>query len=277
MNESLISIPDELTPKPVDESDFQIGTHYFSEFTGHDNELNGFDITRSLNSLVLKSGTRVQLDWNTSVVLGEFLGRGKQGVVFAIDGSQEFCVKIVRNSRSAKQFRREILGARVFENLGISFPDIVAHDRYGQWIIKRRWREVEKCATRLLVNHCHELPLDMIHQLKNCATTIFENGFCADLMPSNVLFRESGIALYETSLWSSFSQPGWTFENCFLPFWIPRGPKEADFQGFPPFTLSKSSHDAMLADWRRAEFDTNWPLAFAAPIELCKEWWNVVV
>ena len=71
----------------------------------------------------MKPGDRLYLIDGTSVILGGEIGSGNEAQVFAIEGDDDRCVKVILNPTFYKQQRVNLLCSRDFEIDGCIFPD----------------------------------------------------------------------------------------------------------------------------------------------------------
>ena len=238
--------------------------------------LRGVRQPRSLESIgfaLVPESTPIELEENTFVVVGEKLGEGLQGVVYAVATSPHACVKLCRNERSAKQFRRERLGVRHYNALSVGYPAILGADAYGRWIVKERWYETEDTGERALAVASRILPPHLIHSLHSYVHKFQEAGLCADWMPSNVVFRPGDCATFETSLWPIETHGGWNFTGCFLPVWIPDGVPESMLEGFPPYNWPARRIEAARSAWMTDPAYETWRELYGDFPKLCPDWW----
>lgn len=221
---------------------------------------------------LLPVNTPVELEEGAFVILGEKIGEGRQGIVYSVATCDQACLKVCRNERAAKQFRRERVGAQYFDALGITYPRILAADELGRWIMKERWQQPESGNIQLVTGLPRLSPL-AIHSLHEYVRKFERAGLCADWMPSNVLFRPGGCATYETAVWKVESS-GWSFSTCFLPVWLPHGVAESSLQGFPPYVWSAVSLNAARHAWDFHPEYKLWRDLFGEFPQLCPDWWD---
>lgn len=273
MNDYLVNIPTVVPALSIDTylSDFKMGT--LKAIDGCCSAIPVSELVQSGHSDLLEARSIVQLEDNAYIVLGQLLGVGKQGAVYSIAENDDLCIKIGRNDKSQKQLRREIVGRKIFDDLGVTFPEVLAHDRHGQWIIKRRWQDTDNCATIVLRQNERCLSEAQADVIRQCADRFRLAGFCADMMPSNVLFRGDSIAFYESSLWSLRVHPGWSFHTCFLPAWLPDGLQESEFLGFPPYPLNRERNQIMRSSHRNNAYCHEWIQELNAQGDLSADWW----
>lgn len=238
--------------------------------------LQGVKQIRSLESIEfdeIPENTAVEFEPDTFIVLGKKLGEGKQGIVYAVATSPTACLKIGWNEKSAKQFRRELLGVQHYDALGVKYPEILGADGYGRWIAKKRWRDVQNTgATALAVGR--RLPDFLIRALHRYVVKFEQTGLCADWMPSNVVFTTNGCATFETPIWHIKSH-GWTFASTFLPLWIQEGISESILTGFPPYNWPANDIEAARKAWATDPTYETWRKLFGEFPKLCSEWWSL--
>lgn len=239
-------------------------------------ELGRLDDTRSPQTLDqaatdwLLPGTPVELEQDAFVVLGNRIGEGRQGIVYSVTTCDDACVKVCRNDIAAKQFRRERLGIRHFDELGVCFPAVLAGDSLGRWIVKERWRSAET-GELLLEARQRRLPPLAILSLKEYVQKVEKAGLCADWMPSNVVFRPNGCASFETVVWP-VEHYGWSFATCFIPVWLPHGVIASSLGGFPPYDW-RSGIDVARRAWECDPGYETWRELFGDFPTLCRDWW----
>lgn len=272
-NESLATIPNVVSskqiPAPVRSAICELGN------SGSDQSvvLQLADVIRGGEVCSLRPGTKLAVDTDTIVIVGDLLGKGRQGAVYSLAGDSGYCIKLGLNARSARQFRRELVAATVFADLGFRFPDIVAHDAIGRWILKSAWKLERFSATKLLEETNRQLAPSHIDELLSCVAAFKEIGLCPDLTPSNVILTGDGISFFETTAWSMSRKTGWTFESCFLPFWLPDGPSEREQPGFPPFLLSSGTHEQIVKHWENGFRYQTWRKRLIELPRFNEEWW----
>jgi hypothetical protein len=273
MNDYLVNIPTVVPALSIDTylSDFKMGT--LKAIYGCCSAIPVSELVQSGHSDLLEARSIVQLEDNAYIVLGQRLGVGKQGAVYSIAGNNDLCIKIGRNRDSQKQLRREIVGRKIFDDLGVSIPEILAHDSHGQWIVKRRWKDTGNCATVILSQNERCLSEAQAAAIRQCADRFRLAGFCTDMMPSNVLFRGDSIAFYESSLWSLKVHPNWSFYRCFLPAWLPDGFQESELLGFPPYPLNRERNLMMRSSRRNKAYCHEWIQELNAHGDLSGDWW----
>ncbi len=233
-------------------------------------------LARSLDSVrtgLLPANTPCELEEGAFVVLGERIGEGRQGTVYSVATCDRACIKVCRNEAAAKQFRRERMGVRHFDALGIAYPAILAADALGKWIVKERWRQVDTGGD-LLATSQRLLPSRSIWSLAKYVQKFEKSGLCADWMPSNVVFGPAGCGTFETSVWPVESS-GWSFSTCFLPMWLPHGVMESDLEGFPPYDWWAPGKEAALRAWNYHPSYVLWRDLFGDFPMLCLNWWRV--
>lgn len=231
---------------------------------------------RALGDLRVDSipeNTSVELEEGAFVILGHVIGAGKQGIVYSVGTCEYACVKLCRNAAASKQFRRELLGLRQFDALGISYPSILGADSRGTWIVKQRWGHVETGESLLASNH-RILPPRAVASLHEYVLVFKRAGLCADWMPSNVVFHPGGCATFETSVWPIRSY-GWTFERCFLPAWLPHGVAESSLEGFPPYTWLAANIKAARRAWMHDPDYRPWRDRFGVFPAPNSDWWVI--
>ncbi len=222
----------------------------------------------SISGLVLRSGSAVRF---CGLLLGG--SEGRQGIVYSIATSQHACLKLCKNERAAKQFRRELLGVRHYDALGVEYPEILGADGFGRWLVKERWHDAQNTGESVLAVSSRRLPECWIHALHRYVKKFEQAGLCADWMPSNVVFTKDGCATFETSVWPIESQ-GWTFGGCFLPLWLPDGVQEASLDGFPPYKLPARHLDVARNAWMTDPTYETWRKLFKELPALCVDWWS---
>jgi hypothetical protein len=218
--------------------------------------------------------TPVEIDDGKFLVLFNKIGEGHQGLVYSILGSDKVCIKLCKNHTSQKQLRRELLFAHLFKSKGISYPEILAADGAGRWIIKAFWRNVHTGAT-LLAQNQRKLRKIHVNSLADYVQRFEKDDLCVDWMPSNVIFGTADCSTFETSLWHSLER-GWTFSKCFLPFWLPHGVQESVLNGFPPYNIDLSLIQYLKDRWEIDPFYSIWRRSFGKFPILHSDWWNVV-
>jgi hypothetical protein len=275
MNDRLFSIPETLPSKSIDNLGDEVSLCLDRYCEDYSDALHIDDVIRKELACQLERNLRLQIESNRYIHLGPKIGEGKQGAVYAVEGSEDLCIKIGRNARSAKQFRREIIGATIFSELDVSFPEVLAHDEHGQWILKRRWHASKNAAPAVLYRCNRNLSPLQIATLKECVDKFFIHGLCPDFMPSNVVFCDSTIAFYESSLWSLERQKEWTFQRCFVPAWLPSGPNEAKLDGLPPYKISPKMYRSLQEDWGGKDTNSAWLQEFGDFQPLSTDWWLV--
>ena len=237
--------------------------------------LGGVGVPCSLDTAatgVLTTNTPVELEEDAFVVLGQRIGTGRQGIVYSVATCHHICVKVCRNDRAAKQFRRERLGVRHFDSLGVAYPAILAGDAFGKWIVKEQWHGVETGEIMLSATQ-RQLPPRAISSLHEHVEKFEKAGLCADWMPSNVVFGPGGCATFETSVWPVESC-GWSFATCFLPVWLPHGVAESYLEGFPPYIWAAPGIDETQRAWRTDPAYETWRALFGEAFPMfCSDWW----
>jgi hypothetical protein len=219
--------------------------------------------------------TPVEVEEDTFVVVGKRLGCGRQGVVYHVATCPEACIKLCKNERSAKQFRRELLGVAPYLDAGVPFPPILGADGFGLWIVKSLWNEGQLDGVRVLGRHNRLLPASHVHSLHEYVTTFERRGWCIDGLPTNVVFTPQGCGNYETTLWRAPPDGTWTFARCFLPLWLPDPVDESSLDGFPPFHVDAQKFERLRLSWETALEYTAWRETFGAFPDLCPDWWTV--
>lgn len=264
------SIPDAIPPIPIPRD--VPGLVWTREQLG---SLGAVGLPRPLDAAatgLLPVNTPVELEAGTFVVLGERIGEGKQGIVYSVATCDEACVKVSRNDRAAKQFRRELLGVGYFDALGVAYPMILAADGFGRWIVKERWLGVERGDALLAVNQ-RRLPLGAIRSLHEYVKRFETAGLCADWMPSNLVFERGVCATFETAVWE-VQTSGWSFMTCFLPVWLPHGIAETDLEGFPPYKWPARAIGEARRAWDIDPAYETWRNLFGSFPTLCRDWWR---
>jgi hypothetical protein len=222
----------------------------------------------------LPPGSPVEIDDGKFIIVLEKIGEGHQGVVYSIMGCDDFCIKICKNQRAQKQLRRELFSAHHFQSRGISYPDILAADGGGRWIIKMRLKNSET-GSALLARHQGHLPRRQVELLGDYVRKFEKDNLCVDWMPSNVIFGQTSCLTFETSLWSSPVQ-GWSFSRCFLPFWIPNGVPESAVVGFPPYNIDLGLLDCLKERWDHDASYSAWRQYFGRFPDFHCDWWTLV-
>jgi len=220
----------------------------------------------------LLPGTPIELHKGQYFIIGELLGAGKQGFVYASETHNSICLKLCRNGKSQKQFRRELVGAPLFTELGIKYPPILDANPFGLWIIKERWRSTVHTGLNIL-NRSGGLSRTEIKDLHHYTTTFSERGLCADWMPSNVIFTPANCSTFETSFWKMDNERRWSFSECFLPFWLPGGVAESAISGFPPYPLSEFQIERLRYSWTVSPEFAYWREFFGDFPLLNRDWW----
>lgn len=220
---------------------------------------------------LVAANTPVEFEEDAYVILGERIGAGRQGFVYSVATCEHACVKVCRNDRAAKQFRRERLGVRHFDELGVAYPAIIGADSFGQWIVKERWRGI-KTGEGLLAAGERRLSPPVILALHNYVRKFESAGLCADWMPSNVVFGPDECATFETSVWLAESH-GWSFMTCFLPVWLPHGVAEGSLAGFPPYRWPAQDVAKVRQLWATDPRYESWRTLFGDFPTLSPDWW----
>lgn len=215
----------------------------------------------------------IEFEENGYVLVGRKIGEGRQGLVYSIATTDEACLKVCRNERSAKQFRREICGATHFNRLSVIYPSFLGADRLGRWMFKARWSNVETGASSLNANG-RVLPRHYVIALWNYVRIFEKAGLCVDWMPSNVVFRGDTCATFESTVWLRETNPTWSFASCFLPFWLPHGPKESSLSGFPPYTITSHQLKLLRFAWDTDATYEVWHSFFGSFPDLSTDWWT---
>ena len=222
----------------------------------------------------IPESTRLALDAETSVVVGKHIGEGFQGRVYELANCPELCIKLCKNDRAAKQFRREILGYAHYTGLNLPCPMICGADGAGRWILKERWTADVRTGAKLLQRAGRMLHPDYVRMLGNYVRRFEDAGWCVDGTPSNVVFLSNSCGNYETTLWSSPAADSWTFERCFLPMWLPRVVPQVSEQGWPPYTLPPGLVGELRTEWLTAPHYAPWRDVFGDFPDLSPEWWT---
>lgn len=222
----------------------------------------------------VQENTCLVLDGETSVVIGKQIGEGCQGCVYELANCPGVCIKLCRNERAAKQFRRELLGYPHYIRLDVPCPTIVGADGAGRWILKERWRADVPAGVALLRRERRVLPPDIVRMLGNYVRCFEDSGWCVDGTPSNIVFLSNGCGNFETTLWPSRSTDSWTFASCFLPMWLPRVVPLVSEHGWPPYTLPPGLLGELRTEWRSAPHFAPWRDVFGEFPDLCPEWWT---
>jgi hypothetical protein len=220
-------------------------------------------------------GTPLELEPDTFVVVGEKVGEGRQGIVYAIATCPGACIKLRKTDKAAKQFRREMLGYPRYVELNVPCPAILGANETGLWILKTLWREGVPNGPGVLNMFQRALPAGVVRLLRDYALRFETVGLCVDGLPTNVLFTPHGCGSYETTLWPSPPTGSWTFAGCFLPMWLPDDIPQESADGWPPFRLSADMVNRVRSAWATGPAYAPWRDAFGDFPDLCPEWWDV--
>lgn len=214
----------------------------------------------------------VELEQDGHVIIGPVIGEGRQAVVYAIETANEACLKVGKNESSAKQLRREVWGASTFKGLAVKFPTLLGADRFGRWILKTRWFDVESGESALRSNK-RILPQQYVVALANYVRVFEEAELCVDWTPSNVVFYQQKCATFETPIWPRKTHPTWSFRSCFLPLWLPDGFPESSLLGFPPYAIMADRIESLKAAWQKDAKYKIWRDLFGEFPVLAADWW----
>ncbi len=223
----------------------------------------------------IAEGTTLGLAQDTFVEVGRQIGEGRQGRVYEVATCPGACLKLRKNDRAAKQFRRELLGYPHYARLNVACPEVLGADGEGRWILKSRWPDDLRSGIKLLEEHGRMLPPDCVRLLRGYAHRFEDEGLCVDGLPSNVLFMPHACGSYETTLWPSSPEGSWTFASCFLLMWLPEVIPQVSGDSWPPFRLPRDLIDRLRVSWLTGPFDP-WRESFGDFPDLCPEWWEVV-
>lgn len=218
--------------------------------------------------------TCLALDADTSVVVGKQIGEGLQGYVYELANCPDVCIKLCKNDRAAKQFRRELLGYGHYVSLDMPCPVIVGADGAGRWILKERWADDVPSGAALLQREGRVLKREFVRLLGSYVRHFEEAGWCVDGTPSNVVFLSNGCGNFETTLWPCRSSESWTFARCFLPMWLPHVVPQVSEHGWPPFNLPPGLVGELRKEWLSAPSYAPWREVFGDFPDLCPEWWT---
>jgi hypothetical protein len=224
---------------------------------------------------LVAENTPVEVEEDTFVVVGKRLGCGRQGVVYHVATCPDACIKLCKNERSAKQFRRELLGIPHYLDAAVPFPPILGADGCGLWIVKSLWHELQIDGASVLRRYNRLLPKSDVRSLHDYVMAFERRGWCIDGMPTNVVFTPQGCGNYETTLWPAPPDGTWTFARCFLTWWLPDPIDESSPDGFPPFHVDALTVEGLRRSWESASAYRVWRETFGQFPDLCPDWWTV--
>jgi hypothetical protein len=221
---------------------------------------------------VLPEGCVLEVEPGHFVILGALLGEGGQSRVYEIANCSTACIKIGRNSYSAKQLRREVIGYPHYRARGILCPKILGADSHGRFIIKEKFPQRLLSGTRVLHDTNRLLPIQFVRALREYTLLFEKDGIAVDCMPDNVIFSEGGCGSYETTTWDAPPTGTWTFAGCFLLEWLPWCVCHRSANGWPPFFLTSEVQQSLRAAWKSAPEYSVWREVFGKFPDLCTEW-----
>jgi hypothetical protein len=195
--------------------------------------------------------------------------------VYHVATCPDACIKLCKNERSAKQFRRELLGVSHYLDARVPFPPILGAHESGLWIVKALWHERQLDGVSVLGRYSRLLPASHVRSLHDYVMTFERRGWCIDGLPTNVVFTPQGCGNYETTLWPAPPDGTWTFARCFLPLWLPDPVDESSPDGFPPFHVEARTVEGLRRSWEGESAYRPWREAFGPFPDLCPDWWAV--
>jgi hypothetical protein len=224
---------------------------------------------------ILPPGTIVAIQRDSCVILGPILGEGRQSRVYEIATCDQACIKLGRNRRSAKQFRRELLGYPIYLERQVRCPRILGADSQGHYILKERMPATLIDGPSILKATARVLPISYVRALRRYALSFEAEGITVDGLPSNVIFHGDECASYETTTWDAPPRGEWTFASCFLLEWLPTVMSHRSPNGWPPFRLTTIELLALQHAWYRDKNYAAWREVFGHFPQLCSDWWIV--
>ena len=220
-------------------------------------------------------GTLISIRHDLSVILGGVLGEGRQSRVYELATCDQACIKLGKNARSAKQFRRELLGYKSFFYRGVLCPLILGSDSRGLFILKDILPPTLLDGRSILNSTNRILPLRYIQALSRFAALFEQDGIAIDGLPDNIFFNGNNCGSYETTTWKAPPYGNWTFAGCFLLEWLPTVVKHRSVDGWPPFRLTIKEFDDLQDAWCNHDDYSSWRSVFGQFPQLCEEWWIV--